>query len=131
MERKWYNELKEKAKEGKIMKGLSKLLAAVLVLSLASGCGQKTEPVAPGEAAVIQGKLEDGTTYEASVKLTEYLNSIQINALKDYGMYVGAESIGAVQLEVQLNQLQGRDTLNIAEIWQAAYQEASDKKQVN
>lgn len=110
------------------MKGLSKLLAAVLVLSLASGCGQKTEPVAPGEAAVIQGKLEDGTTYEASVKLTEYLNSIQINALKDYGMYVGAESIGAVQLEVQLNQLQGRDTLNIAEIWQAAYQEASDKK---
>ena len=43
-------------------------------------------------------------------------------------MYVGAESIGAVQLEVQLNQLQGRDTLNIAEIWQAAYQEASDKK---
>ena len=110
------------------MKGLSKLLATVLVLSLASGCGQKTEPVAPGEAAVIQGKLEDGTTYEASVKLTEYLNSIQINALKDYGMYVGAESIGAVQLEVQLNQLQGRDTLNIAEIWQAAYQEASDKK---
>ena len=52
------------------MKGLRTILAALLALTLVSGCSQKAEPTKPGEAAVIAGKLSDGTTYEASVRLT-------------------------------------------------------------
>ena len=70
------------------MKGLRNFLLAALILSVVSGCSQKAEPVAPGEAAVIQGKLEDGTTYEASVKLTGYLNQDQLQQLRDYDLYI-------------------------------------------
>ena len=110
------------------MKGLRTILAALLALTLVSGCSQKAEPIKPGEAAVIEGKLSDGTTYEASVRLTGYLNPLQIKTLQNYGMYVGAETIGAVQFEVQLNQLQGQETLDMTEIWQAAYQETAEEE---
>ena len=44
------------------MKGLRTILAALLALTLVSGCSQKAEPIKPGEASVIEGKLSDGTT---------------------------------------------------------------------
>ncbi|WP_448909750.1 hypothetical protein [Holdemania massiliensis] len=102
------------------MKGLRNFLLAALILSVVSGCSQKAEPVAPGEAAVIQGKLEDGTTYEASVKLTGYLNQDQLQQLRDYDLYI-EDALGAVEMEVTLNQLEGRDVLDLTESWEASY----------
>lgn len=88
------------------MKGLRTILAALLALSLVSGCSQKAEPTRPGEAAVIAGKLSDGTRYEASVKLTGYLNADQVQQLRNYDLYVEEAVVGAVEMEVTMNQLE-------------------------
>ena len=104
------------------MKGLRTILAALLALTLVSGCGQKAEPTKPGEAAVIAGKLSDGTTYEASVRLTGYLNPDQLQQLRNYDLYVEEAVIGAIEMEVTMNQLEGREVLDLTQVWEASFQ---------
>lgn len=104
------------------MKGLRTILAALLALSLVSGCSQKAEPTRPGEAAVIAGKLSDGATYEASVKLTGYLNADQVQQLRNYDLYVEEAVVGAVEMEVTMNQLEGREVLDLTQVWEASFQ---------
>ena len=126
--RKCYNEIKEESQGGKNHEGLTNNFSRAAGADPSERMQPEGRTDQAGEAAVIEGKLSDGTTYEASVRLTGYLNPLQIKTLQNYGMYVGAETIGAVQFEVQLNQLQGQETLDMTEIWQAAYQETAEEE---
>ncbi|MCH1939839.1 hypothetical protein [Holdemania massiliensis] len=104
-----------------------KIVSFLLVITLISGCSAQTTPTAPGESAVIAGKLSDGTTYEANVKLIRYLNQEQLQELYEYGLTIEEQAVGAVQIEAELNRLEGRDTLDLAEVWEASFQKAAEE----